>query len=198
MSNLQLFESPEFGGGCRVVMGPGAESWFVAADVCRALELANSRDAVASLDEDEKGVAIIDTPGGKQEMTTISESGLYTLIMRSRKPEAKAFKRWVTRVVLPSIRKTGMYAAEDVETLLVAVRQQGRGEGARAALAILPNERESLHKVVRYRERGFTKEEIALVMSQPLCRIGRYMDIARNIGALPPSPRARKEVRLVS
>ena len=76
----------------RVVEKDG-DPWFVAKDVCDCLEVGNSRDAVATLDEDEKGVATIDTLGGAQEMATISESGLYSLILRYRKPEAKTFKR---------------------------------------------------------------------------------------------------------
>ena len=86
------------------------DTWFVAKDVCDILELANSRMAVQELDEDEKGVSKTDTPGGVQEMTIISEAGLYTLLMRSNKPEAKPFRRWVTHEVLPSIRKTGSYS----------------------------------------------------------------------------------------
>ncbi len=81
----------------------------MAADVCAALSIANSRDAVTRLDEDEKGVATIDTLGGRQEMATVNESGLYSLILGSRKPEAKRFKKWVTSEVLPAIRKTGSY-----------------------------------------------------------------------------------------
>ena len=92
----------------RVVMVDG-EPWFVAADVCAALTIGNSRDAVSRLDDDEKGVATTDTPSGQQEMTIISEPGLYSLILTSRKPEAKRFKRWITHDVLPSIRKTGAY-----------------------------------------------------------------------------------------
>lgn len=83
------------------------EPWFVAADVCIALTIGNSRDALARLDDDEKGVGSIDTPGGTQAMTVINESGLYSLILGSRKPEAKRFKKWVTSEVLPAIRKTG-------------------------------------------------------------------------------------------
>lgn len=67
------------------------------------------RQNLSELDEDEKGVCITDTPGGKQEMTTISESGLYALVFRSRKPEAKAFSKWVRSEVLPAIRKNGRY-----------------------------------------------------------------------------------------
>ena len=87
------------------------EPWFVAADVCRALGLGNSRQTLSYLDDDEKGVITSDTLGGKQEMSTINEPGLYSLILRSRKPEAKAFKRWITHEVIPAIRKTGGYIA---------------------------------------------------------------------------------------
>jgi len=84
--------------------------WFVLNDVCKILELENPRNITARLDEDEKdAVHIVDTIGRSQEMTIINESGLYSLILRSRKPEAKRFKKWVTSEVLPSIRKTGGY-----------------------------------------------------------------------------------------
>lgn len=81
-------------------------TWFVAADVCAVLEIRNNRDAMSRLDDDEKDVVSTATIGGKQNMTTINESGLYSLILTSRKPEAKAFKKWVTSEVLPSIRDT--------------------------------------------------------------------------------------------
>ncbi|WP_286801354.1 BRO-N domain-containing protein [Marinobacter sp. UBA2498] len=85
------------------------EPWFVAADVCHALAIVNYNDAVRNLDDDEKGVGTIDTLGGKQKVSIINEAGLYCLIFKSRKPEAKKFKRWVTHEVLPAIRKTGSY-----------------------------------------------------------------------------------------
>ena len=85
------------------------EPWFVAADVCRVLEIANSRDATGRLDEDEKGVASTDTLGGKQQVTIVSESGLYALVIRSDKPAARRFRKWITAEVLPAIRKTGRY-----------------------------------------------------------------------------------------
>ena len=94
----------------RVVMREG-EPWFVAADVCDALGLDNNRQAMTRLDDDEKGVISSDTPGGKQDVTVINESGLYSLIMGSRKPEARKFRKWVTAEVLPAIRKTGRYEA---------------------------------------------------------------------------------------
>jgi anti-repressor protein len=88
--------------------------WFVAKDVCNILEITNSRDAVARLDEDEKGVVLTDTPGGSQQLQAVTESGLYVLVLSSRKPEAKAFKRWVTHEVIPSIRKHGLYATDEL------------------------------------------------------------------------------------
>lgn len=86
------------------------EPWFVATDVCAILEMGNPRQVVSRLDDDEKGVHIVDTLGGQQEVTIINESGLFSLILTSRKSQAKAFKRWVTHEVLPAIRKTGHYS----------------------------------------------------------------------------------------
>lgn len=83
--------------------------WFVAKDVCDVLELQNSRQAIAVLDDDEKGVSNTYTLGGNQKLSIISESGLYALIFKSRKPEAKKFRKWVTSEVLPQIRRTGTY-----------------------------------------------------------------------------------------
>ena len=97
-----------------------SQPWFVAKDVCGILGLANMRSSLAALDEDERGVHTMDTLGGNQEMTVISEPGLYSLILRSRKPEAKTFKRWVTHEVLPSIRRHGMYATESVVDAMLA------------------------------------------------------------------------------
>ena len=93
----------------------GGEPWFVASDICRVLDIKNNRDALARLDEDEKGVALTDTPGGRQKMAVINESGLYTLILRcddAIKPGtvAHSFRKWVTSEVLPTLRKTGAYS----------------------------------------------------------------------------------------
>lgn len=86
-----------------------SDPWFVAKDVCQVLELDDTRKAVIGLDDDEKGRSKVPTPGGEQEMLIISESGLYTLIIRSNKPQAKPFRKWVTAEVLPQIRRTGSY-----------------------------------------------------------------------------------------
>ena len=104
MNEVKIFENEKFGEIRTVVIN--GEPWFVAADVCRALEISNSRDAVQRLDEDEKGVVLTDTRGGQQSMTAINEPGLYVLVLGSRKPESKEFKRWITHDVIPTIRKT--------------------------------------------------------------------------------------------
>lgn len=96
------------GAQVRTVIQNG-QAWFVAKDVCTILEITNSRDAVARLDGDEKGVVLTDTLGGSQQLQAVTESGLYVLVLSSRKPEAKAFKRWITHDVLPQIRQTGTY-----------------------------------------------------------------------------------------
>lgn len=93
----------------RTIMKDG-DPWFVAADICASLDIANVSQAVENLDEDEKGISITDTPGGKQSMLYVSLPGLYKLTFRSNKPEAKAFTRWVTHEVLPAILKTGSYS----------------------------------------------------------------------------------------
>jgi len=93
----------------RTVMIRG-ETWFVAADVCAVLEHSDTSMAVARLDEDEKGTNTVGTLGGEQQMLTVNESGLYALILTSRKPQARAFRRWVTGEVLPCIRKMGRYS----------------------------------------------------------------------------------------
>ncbi|MCP1197017.1 Bro-N domain-containing protein [Acetobacter senegalensis] len=98
-----------FDGHAVRVLTHGGEPWFVLADVCGVLEHTNSRVAAERLDEDEKGVSSVYTPGGPQEMSIINESGLYNLIFTSRKPEAKRFRKWVTGEVLPAIRKTGSF-----------------------------------------------------------------------------------------
>ncbi|MDU4566323.1 MAG: BRO family protein [Haemophilus parainfluenzae] len=96
------------------------EPWFVAKDVCDAIGLTNSRMSLIALDEDEKGVSLIYTPSGQQEMNIVSESGMYTLILRCRDAVKKGsvphrFRKWVTSEVLPQIRKTGSYSKTTVD-----------------------------------------------------------------------------------
>lgn len=91
------------------------QPYFVLADVCRVLEIKNQTDVSRRLDTDEKGVDLIYTPGGKQKMTIITESGLYAVILRSDKPQAKQFRKWITAEVLPTLRKTGTYSVKKTE-----------------------------------------------------------------------------------
>lgn len=99
------------GSSVRTIQKDG-EPWFVLKDVCKVLEISNSRNVVNRLEPFEKGVHLVDTLGGAQEMTIINESGLYAVILRSDKPQAKPFRKWVTSEVLPAIRKTGAYATQ--------------------------------------------------------------------------------------
>lgn len=106
MNDLQIFI---YGGEqLRTVQRPDG-LWWVLRDVCQVLGLAEPHRVASRLDDDEKGRTQMTTPGGTQEVTIINEPGLYAVILRSDKPEAKAFKRWVTHEVLPSIRRTGAY-----------------------------------------------------------------------------------------
>lgn len=108
-TGLQVFYNENENVSVRTKVIDG-EPWFVGKDVCDLLGLVNSRKSLQALDEDEKGVTNGYTLGGNQELTIINESGLYHLIFISRKPEAKAIRRWVTGTVLPSIRRTGSYS----------------------------------------------------------------------------------------
>ncbi len=91
------------------------EPWFVAADVCRILDIGNPSDALSRLDDDEKStLVLIEGIPGNPEKRVVNESGLYTLILGSRKPGARAFKRWATHEVIPAIRRTGIYATETI------------------------------------------------------------------------------------
>jgi len=113
--NQQLAPFDFEGRQVRIVTDAQGEPWFVAADVLTTISL--DRKALERLDDDEKGVNSIHTPGGVQEMTTVNEPGLYALVLGSRKAEAKRFKRWVTHEVLPAIRKTGSFAVPAIAAL---------------------------------------------------------------------------------
>jgi anti-repressor protein len=98
------------------------QPWFVAKDVCDILELGNPAQALNRLDHDEKDIISNDTLGGEQAMLIVNEPGLYSLILGSRKPEARVFKRWVTHDVLPAIRRTGSYSVSLPRTFAEALR----------------------------------------------------------------------------
>ena len=125
MNELKIFENPAFG-KVRVVE-QGGEPWFVGKDVAAALGYSQTTKAVREhVKDSHKGVSEIDTPGGKQQLTVIDEAGLYSLVMRSKLPQAEEFQEWVTAEVLPAIRKTGGYIAgsekmSDAELMAKAV-----------------------------------------------------------------------------
>lgn len=113
MNTLQVFKNDEFGTVRTLILD--GQPYFVGKDVADILGYTNSRNALAKrVDDEDKGVAKCDTLGGAQDLVVINESGLYSLILTSRLPSAKQFKRWVTAEVLPSIRKHGMYAVDDL------------------------------------------------------------------------------------
>lgn len=90
-----------------------SQVWFVAKDVCAVLEIGNTSQALVRLDDDERGLIITDTPSGRQQMAHVNEAGLYILVLGSKKPSAREFKRWITHEVLPSIRKHGAYMTDN-------------------------------------------------------------------------------------
>lgn len=137
---IKIFDNAQFG-QLRTINQNG-EPWFVAADVCAALDMGETHVAMRRLEEDEKDRFSIPTLGGDQTMWTVNEPGLYSLVLGSRKPEAKAFKRWITHEVIPAIRKHGMYATPDtVEKILedpdtvIRILQEMKEERARRVQA---------------------------------------------------------------
>lgn len=123
MTDMQIFKNEQFG-EVRTIAKDG-EPWFVANDICKVLGHTNSRVAVAALDEDEKGVSKVYTLGGEQQMTVVNEAGMYQLVIRSNLPAAKAFKRWITHEVIPTIRRHGAYATETTIESIIADPESG-------------------------------------------------------------------------
>jgi len=121
MSEVQPFTFPATAQQIRVVVIDG-EPWFVASDVCRVLGYAHTASALRALREQERGVHPMHTPGGEQEISVISEPGLYRLAMRSNRPEAEAFQDWVTGEVLPTIRRTGGFGRPPVDISTITRR----------------------------------------------------------------------------
>ncbi|AQY02067.1 phage antirepressor KilAC domain-containing protein [Microbacterium foliorum] len=119
MSALEVFHFGELDMPVRVDMREG-EPWFIATDVAFLLGYSEASAMTRTLDDDEKGLRTVQTPGGAQQLAVISEAGLFSAILRSRVPGAKAFKRWVTHEVLPSIRRAGAYVVPENPELLMA------------------------------------------------------------------------------
>ena len=136
-NKLTVFENNKFG-KVRVKNIDG-EPFFIAKDICEILGLQNVSETIKRIDDDELSTTdVIDTIGRKQKVYAVNESGLYNLIFQSRKPEARTFKKWVTAEVLPSIRKNGMYAKEELldnpDMLLSIVQKLKEEKDKRQAL----------------------------------------------------------------
>lgn len=164
MQSLELFKfnGQEVG----VTVDENGNPWWIASDVARVLGFNHTPHMVRGLDADEKGVRKVDTLGGDQQVTTINESGLYSVILKSRKPEAKAFKRWVTHEVLPSIRKHGAYInPRVVEHQMMASLNfdKGRMELLQAAKGLIRDEHlEAMATALAQKALGTTQAPIDL------------------------------------
>jgi len=137
-----IFENHEV----RAIKDENGNPWWVAKDVCEVLLINDHQQAVEKLDADERGGYKVPTPGGEQTMVTVNEPGLYTLIIRSNKPEAKRFKRWITHEVIPAIRKTGAYSLPNANLKYVNLTPIVKNFTAlkRAAIAAGHEERHAL------------------------------------------------------
>lgn len=179
MANIQVFEYQN--NKVRTVDMNG-EAWFVLKDVCAVLGINNNRMAADRLDDDEKGVSLIDTLGGKQEMVIVNESGLYHVILRSDKPEAAPFRRWVTNDVLPAIRKTGSYNAPQLTrsqllaTALIAAHEELEEKDKRIKLLTADTERmkpkEIFSDAVSTSQNSILVGELAKLLKQNGIEIG--------------------------
>ena len=138
MNEMQVFQNEQFG---KIrTMKQGTDILFIAADVCKALEIKNPRQAIKRLDDDEKNTVTLNDGIGNPNKNVVNEYGLYNLVLSSRKPEAKAFKRWITHEVIPAIRKTGSYSVqtyEDDPQVLKAMRTETQLNNSRARVAAL-------------------------------------------------------------
>lgn len=153
MNNLQIFSNPEFGQVRTLTIEE--EPWFVGKDVAVALGYENPQKAVRThVDGEDRGVTEMDTPGGKQNICIINESGLYALIFGSKLESAKRFKRWVTHEVLPAIRKTGQYCIVADEPHEVEQRVLTTDDYLRAAAIVADCRNERLPYVLGFLERG--------------------------------------------
>jgi anti-repressor protein len=171
---LVPFEFPGTGQPVRTVMVDG-QPWFVAADVCAVLAIGNPSQAVSYLDDDERSETLISNEGtpGNPRRAIVNEPGLYSLILRSRKPEAKAFKRWITHEVLPAIRRTGSYEVAPrfeipqsfAEALELAARQTRALETAQAENAELKPRAEAWN-VLASADPDYSAREAAYILNR--------------------------------
>lgn len=176
MNEIQTFENDQFG-TVRAVRGDDGEPMFVAKDVCAALSIAPT--AASRLDEDEKGLRLTQTPGGEQNVLLVTEPGFYKLVMRSRKPEAKAFQRWVTHEVLPALRRDGGYMVARDETpeqtmARAVLLAQQTIDRQRSRIAGLEAENEEMRPKALFAD--------AVAASDGTCLIGEFAKMLRQNG----------------
>lgn len=188
MNELQIFKNSEFG-EIRTVT-KNNEPWFIATDVCSALDISNTSQALTRLDDDEKNTIILNEGIGNPNKSIVSEYGLYNLILASRKKEAKKFKRWITHEVIPSIRKHGAYMTSEVieKTLsdpdyLIRLATNLKEEKAKRALAEAQIERDKpkvlFADTVSASNKSCLVGELAKLISQEAIRRG---EINKKIG----------------
>lgn len=160
------------------------QPWFVLKDVCQVLDINNYRMVASRLDEDEKGVSLTDTLGGKQKLTIINESGLYSVILRSDKPQAKPFRKWVTSEVLPSIRKTGSYAIKQEQANLKEQMLKTREENVKVRKAQLMYKLSQEVSIPTYKAvlQSHITEMLTGEMLLPLPKLERMTFSAKEIG----------------
>ena len=172
-SEILTFQNEQFG-QIRTMIIEG-EPWFVAIDVCTALSINNNREAVKRLDDDERNtVSSTDGIRGNPEKTIVNESGLYSLVLSSRKPEARAFRRWITHEVIPSIRKHGAYI---VPELLDALNKNE--EERQRLLNDLIADREAMNRLIG------EKEELQGAIDEARPKVNYYDSVLQNPTTLP-------------
>ena len=171
------------------------EPWFVASDVAKVLGYRNASDAARLLDDDEKGTHNLRTLGGEQKVIIVNESGLYALVLKSRKPEAKPFRRWVTSEVLPAIRKTGQYSAteESSEAATLTPAQQlaiQQAVGRRAQKTA--NHYQTIYRAIKLRYQIARYDQLPQSLFEDCLKFIETVDLH-----VPEAPAPVQETRLV-
>ena len=194
MNDLQIFSNPEFGRVRNVELN--GQPWLVGADVATALGYKNPRKALADhIDPEDKGVTKRDTPGGEQDILIINESGLYSLILSSKMPKAKAFKHWVTSEVLPAIRKNGVY--ETVKAQQHIEQLEATNERLTAAIHAVSTAKEQLAEVTDLRN-DFIKhrDDYKARFIQAKANYGKICDSLRQAEGLVAKAQAELDSRI--
>lgn len=182
-NEIQIFKNDEFGQVRTTTIN--GEPWFVGKDVADILGYSNPRDAISKhVDDEDKGVANCDTLGGRQTLSIINESGLYALIIGSKLPTAKKFKRWVTSEVLPSIRKTGSYTADPLQKQRLEIDLNNSRANVAALWLEIGNLATPEYKQVCSSYASSVLSGGKEVIPLPECKIDRYYSAAEIAAAL--------------